>query len=74
MITSTKETPPIIIDLGDPEVLTSAGVSTSIAPPKANFSTTPATSPSREPLEIIQSTGTNSSDDSNIFSRFLEIK
>lgn len=75
LITSTEHTPPVIIDLGDLKVSTLIGVSTSTTPPTISASTTPhATSPSREPLEIIQSTGTNTSDDSNIFSRFLKIK
>lgn len=75
LVTSTEKTPPLIIDLGDPELSTSIGVIASTTPPTFSSSTTPpATSLSREPLEIIQSTGTNTSDDQNIFSRFLEIK
>ena len=47
-------------------MFTSAGTSVPNTPPTS--------SPSQEPLEIIQTTGTSSVDDQNIFSNFLEIK
>jgi len=63
---TTEGNQPVIIDFRDLEDFTSAGASV----PR----TLPTTSHSREPLEIIQSTCTSSSDDQNIFSKFLEIK
>ena len=52
--------------MGDPKVSTSEGESVPNTPSSS--------SASQEPMDIIQSTGTNSSDDQNIFSKFLEIK
>lgn len=41
LVTSIKETPPVIIDLGDPEVSTLAGISASTTPPITSVVTTP---------------------------------
>lgn len=72
LVTSTEETQRVTIDLGDSEISKSTGVSVSTTPPKTSVpNTLPTTSPSREPLEIIQSIRTSSLDDENIFSRLL---
>lgn len=64
--TEHNQKEPKIIDLGDPKVSKSTGGSVPNTPS--------STSPSQEPLKIIQTMGTSSSDYQNIFSKFLEIK
>ena len=66
----TEGGPSKIIDLEEVEVLTLQTTSAGTSVPN----TPPFVSPSREAMELIQTAENTSTDDLNIFSKFLEIK